>query len=61
MGAQKVKALRQCGELAEEGSKDRKMKMAVGGTTLCFIRIVFVKVGRNGIEVRTRDGKHTIR
>lgn len=36
-GAQKVKVLRQCGELAEKGSKDHKMKMAVGGQNICVL------------------------
>ena len=36
-GAQNVKGLQECGELAEKGSKVHKMKMAVGGQHICVL------------------------
>ena len=41
-GAQNVKGLQECGELAEKGSKVHKMKMAVGGQNICVLLELFL-------------------
>lgn len=41
-GAQNVKGLQECGELAEKGSKGQKMIMAVGGHHICVLLELFL-------------------
>ena len=41
-GAQNVKGLQECGELAEKGNKVHKMKMAVGGQNICVLLELFL-------------------